>query len=71
MSMENSNDTIENRTRDPLACSAMPQPTAPLRALMSCTKRRISSAVERLSASQELSCLIELANNARTVDGVV
>ena len=29
--MKNSNDTIGNRTRDLLACSAVPQPTAPLR----------------------------------------
>jgi hypothetical protein len=29
MSMKNSNDTIENRTRDLPACSALPQPTAP------------------------------------------
>ena len=29
MSMQNSNDTIENRTRDLPACSAVPQPTAP------------------------------------------
>jgi len=26
--MKNSNDTIGNRTRDLLACSAVPQPTA-------------------------------------------
>jgi len=32
MSMKNSNDTIGNRTHDLLACSAMPQPTAPPRA---------------------------------------
>ena len=32
MSMKNSNDTIGNRTRDLLACSAVPQPTAPPRA---------------------------------------
>ena len=30
-SMKNSSDTIGNRTRDPLAFSAVPQPTAPLR----------------------------------------
>jgi hypothetical protein len=30
--MKNSNDTIGNRTRDPAACSAVPQPTAPPRA---------------------------------------
>jgi len=29
--MKNSNDTIENRTRDLPACSAVPQPTAPPR----------------------------------------
>jgi len=29
MSMKNSNDTIGNRTRDLLACSAVPQPTVP------------------------------------------
>ena len=28
-SMNNSNDTIEDRTRDLPACSAVPQPTAP------------------------------------------
>ena len=31
MSKRNSNDTIVNRTRDLLACSAMPQPIAPPR----------------------------------------
>jgi len=31
MSMKNSNDTIRNRTRDLLACSAVPQPTVPPR----------------------------------------
>jgi hypothetical protein len=30
--MKNSNDTIGNRTRDPPAFSAVPQPTAPPRA---------------------------------------
>jgi len=30
--MENANDTIGNQTRDLLAGSAVPQPTAPLRA---------------------------------------
>ena len=30
--MKNSNDTIGNRTRDPSACSAVPQPIAPPRA---------------------------------------
>ena len=30
--MKNSNDTIGNRTRDFLTCSAVPQPTAPPRA---------------------------------------
>jgi hypothetical protein len=30
--MKNSNDTIRNRTRELSACSAVPQPTAPLRA---------------------------------------
>jgi hypothetical protein len=29
--MKNSNDTVGNRTRDLLACSAVPQPTAPPR----------------------------------------
>jgi hypothetical protein len=32
MSMKNSNDIIRNRTRDLPACSAVPQPTAVLRA---------------------------------------
>jgi hypothetical protein len=32
MSIKNSNDTTENRTRDLLACSPVPQPTAPQRA---------------------------------------
>ena len=31
MSMKNSNDTNENRTRDLPACSALPQPIAPRR----------------------------------------
>jgi hypothetical protein len=30
--MKNSNDKIGNRARDLTACSAVPQPTAPLRA---------------------------------------
>jgi len=33
MSMKNSSDTIGNQTRDLLACSTVPQPTAPPRAL--------------------------------------
>ena len=33
MSMENSNDTIGNRTRDLPACNAVPQPTGPARAM--------------------------------------
>ena len=32
--MKNSDDTIENRTRYLPACSAVPQPTAPKRALL-------------------------------------
>ena len=32
MSMKNSNDTIGNRTRNLLACSEVPQPTAPIAA---------------------------------------
>jgi len=35
MSMKNSSDTIGNRTRDLPTCSAVPQPTAPPRALHS------------------------------------
>ena len=31
MSKKNPNDSIENRTRDPPDCSAVPQPTAPPR----------------------------------------
>jgi hypothetical protein len=31
MSLENSNDTVGNRTRDLPACSAVPEPTAPPR----------------------------------------
>ena len=34
MSMKNSNETIGNRTRDLLTCSAVPQPTAPPRSPM-------------------------------------
>jgi hypothetical protein len=34
VSMKNSNDTIENRTRDLPACSAVPQPTASPRVLV-------------------------------------
>jgi hypothetical protein len=34
-SMKNSNETIENRTRDLRACNATPKPTAPPRALSS------------------------------------
>jgi len=34
MSIKNSNDTIGNRTRDLPACSAVPQQTAPPRALL-------------------------------------
>ena len=32
--MKNSNDTIGNRTRDITACSEVPQPTSPQRALL-------------------------------------
>ena len=65
-SMKNSRDTIGNQTRELPACSAVP----PL-ALTSHTKRRISCSVERLSASQERSCPVELVNNARPMVGVV
>ena len=41
MSMKNSNDTIGNRTRDLLACNAVPQPTAPPRAPLSNGKKAI------------------------------
>ena len=37
MSMKNSNDTIENRTRDLPACSAVPQTTASLANITYCT----------------------------------
>jgi len=37
MAMKNSTDTIGNRTRGLPTCSAVPQPTAPPRALGSCT----------------------------------
>jgi hypothetical protein len=39
MTMKNSNDTIGNRTRDLLACSAVPQPTAPPRVPFSSLQR--------------------------------
>ena len=45
---KNPNDTIGNRTRDLPACSAVPQPTAPLCALRdeySCELHRSSSTV--------------------------
>jgi hypothetical protein len=35
--MKNSNETIVNRTRDLLACSTVPRPTAPPRASTLCT----------------------------------
>jgi hypothetical protein len=41
MPMKNSNDTIGNRTRDLPACSAVPQPTAPLRAPYVYVKKQI------------------------------
>jgi hypothetical protein len=41
MSTKNYNDTIGNRTGDLPACSAVPQPTAPPRAMqVSCAKWR-------------------------------
>jgi hypothetical protein len=39
--MKNSNDTIENRNRDLPACSAVPQPTVPPRALIYKTQKII------------------------------
>ena len=41
--MKNSNDTIGNRTRDLLTCSAMPQPTAPPRSPLEKVQRLIMS----------------------------
>jgi len=38
--MKNSNDNIWNRTSDLPACSAMPQPTAPLRVPKDKKKKR-------------------------------
>ena len=46
--MKKSSDTIGNRTRDLLACSAVPQPTAPPRAptpLSTVHKYRISGEI--------------------------
>ena len=45
MSMKNSNDTIENRTRDLPVCNAVPQPTASPRT--SCKKRQYPLVTER------------------------
>ena len=43
MSMKNSSDTVGNRTRDLLACSAVPQPTAPPRVPLKCVTVHIDS----------------------------
>src|SRR5215510_16013838 len=42
MSMNNSNDTIGNRSRDFPVCSVLPQPTAPLRASTEMSTWKIS-----------------------------
>ena len=41
MSTKNSNDTIGNRTRDLPIYSTVPQPTAPPRAMQSCTRSSV------------------------------
>jgi hypothetical protein len=48
MSMKNSIDTIRNQTRDLSACSAVPQPTAPPRALISSKMTKPMSNVQLL-----------------------
>jgi len=42
MSTKNSNDTIGNRTRDLLTCSAVPQPSAPQRTPVNILNMHIS-----------------------------
>jgi len=49
MSMENSNDTIGNRTHTLPACSAVPQPTAPPGALI--TKIKILKSLISVSST--------------------
>jgi len=59
--MKNSNDTIGNRPRDFLACSAVPQPTAPPRAPVKYTVNFISSVLRREDAhSDSLYCLLRV-----------
>ena len=52
--MKNSNDTMGNRTRDLLTCSALPQPTAPPRTrLISYNKSPIQNFTEYLSKNPQ------------------
>ena len=65
MSMKNSNDTIGNRTRNLLTCSAVPQPTAPPRALKMFVKHiiktlHVSVTIVWPSSGGRLSCLVLL-----------
>jgi len=61
MSMKNFNDTIENRTRDLPACSAVPQPTAPPRAPHNHTRKYIY--INEMNIMKEISSYIKMEVN--------
>ena len=54
MSMKNSIDTIGNRTRDLPTCSAVPQPTALLRAPYSYFKKILIDNINKVSSFRAL-----------------
>ena len=60
MSMENSSDTIGNRTRDLPTCSAVPQPTAPPRAPVVYVMLEISEALVRLSRNVRVTKIVKV-----------
>ena len=69
--MENSNDTIGNRTRDLPACSAVPQPTAPPRApdIKSIRIKKVNVPVQTMRASiGTASKVLNLGIRCRCVD---
>jgi len=65
MSMKNSNDIIGNRTRHLLACSTMPQPTAPTRAPRSACRLYLYSFISINDYARSSGCLCIALNRDR------
>jgi hypothetical protein len=65
MSMKISNDTIGDRTRDLLVCSAVPQPTAPPAACPSSTVRTCNKTMTQYHSAHRMLYLIACITSVR------